>query len=60
MAGHVEDELLKRNEYLAAENEILHSKLKGRLRLTPTSSGFGWLSWATSLAEKPSRALPRS
>jgi putative transposase len=34
VAGHVEDELLKRNEYLAAENEILHSKLKGRLRLT--------------------------
>ena len=33
VAGHVDDELLKRNEYLAAENEILRSKIKGRVRL---------------------------
>ena len=33
VAGHVDEELLKRNEYLAAENEILRSKIKGRLRL---------------------------
>ncbi len=33
VAGHVDDELLKRNEYLAAENEIQRSKLKGRVRL---------------------------
>ena len=36
VAGHVDDELLKRNEYLAAENEILRSKLKGRVRLNDT------------------------
>ncbi len=34
VAGHVEEELLLRNEYLAAENEILRSKLSGRVRLT--------------------------
>jgi transposase len=34
VAGHVDEELLLRNEYLAAENEILHSKLSGRLQLT--------------------------
>jgi transposase InsO family protein len=36
VSGHVEEELLKRNEYLAAENEILRSKIKGRLRLNDT------------------------
>ena len=34
VAGHVDEEILKRNEYLAAENEILRSKIKGRLRLS--------------------------
>jgi transposase len=34
VAGHVDQELLLRNEYLAAENEILRSKLSGRPRLT--------------------------
>jgi putative transposase len=33
VAGHVDEELLLRNEYLAAENEILRSKLSGRPRL---------------------------
>jgi hypothetical protein len=33
VAGHVDEELLKRNEYLAAENEILRSTFQGRLRL---------------------------
>ncbi len=33
VAAHVDEELLKRNEYLAAENEILRSKIKGRIRL---------------------------
>jgi putative transposase len=32
--GHIEHELLLRNEYLAAENEILKSKLEGRLSFT--------------------------
>lgn len=34
VSGHVEEELLKRNEYLAAENEILRSKIK----VAPTAS----------------------
>ena len=34
VAGHVDEELLLRNEYLAAENEILRSKLSGRPQLT--------------------------
>jgi len=32
--GHVEHELLLRNEYLAAENQILRSRIEGRLILT--------------------------
>ena len=34
IAGHVSDEILLRNEYLAAENEILRSKLGARVPLT--------------------------
>ncbi len=34
VAGHIDEELLLRNEYLAAENEILRSKLSGRPQLT--------------------------
>ena len=34
VGGHVDDELLLRNEYLAAENEILRSKLPARVPLT--------------------------
>ena len=34
VGGHVEEELLLRNEYLAAENEILKAKIKGPVRLT--------------------------
>jgi transposase len=33
VGGHVDKELLLRNEYLAAENEILRSKLPGRVPL---------------------------
>ena len=33
ISGHVEEEFLIRNEYLAAENEILKSKLKGAIKL---------------------------
>ena len=32
--GDVDQELLLRNEYLAAENRILKAKLKGRVRLS--------------------------
>ena len=34
VAGHVSTEILLRNEYLAAENEILRSKLGKRVDLT--------------------------
>ncbi len=36
ISGKVEEELLIRNEYLAAENEILKSKLKGRIGFKDT------------------------
>ena len=34
MTGSINQELLLRNEYLAAENHILKSQIKGRLRLS--------------------------
>ena len=34
ITGTVDQELLLRNEYLAAENRILRGKLEGRLRLS--------------------------
>ena len=34
IGGHVNEELLLRNEYLAAENEILRAKLSGRLKFS--------------------------
>jgi putative transposase len=34
ITGTVDQELLLRNEYLAAENRILRAQIKGRLRLS--------------------------
>ena len=34
--GSVDDELLRRNEYLVTENRILRNQIKGRIRLTDT------------------------
>lgn len=34
ISGSIDEELIKRNEYLAAENRILRSHIEGRLRLT--------------------------
>jgi hypothetical protein len=34
ITGSVDEELLRRNDYLVAENRILRSQIKGRLRLT--------------------------
>ena len=34
ISGSVDEELLLRNEYLAAENRILRDHIKGRVRLT--------------------------
>ena len=42
IGGHVENELLKRSEYLAAENEILRSKIKGRIKFTNDERRVGY------------------
>ena len=34
IGGHVDEELLLRNEYLAIENEILRKKISGRIKLS--------------------------
>ena len=34
ISGSVDEELLRRNEYLVVENRILRNQIKGRLRLT--------------------------
>ena len=34
IGGHVDEELLLRNEYLAIENEILREKILGRIKLS--------------------------
>src|SRR5258708_2264916 len=59
----VDQELLARNEYLAAENRILKAQLKGRLKLSArwpmwpgrTPSWPGTASWwrANSIARRP-------
>jgi putative transposase len=36
ISGSVDEELLLRNEYLAAENRILRNQIKGRVQLTDT------------------------
>jgi putative transposase len=37
--GTVDQELLARNEYLAAENRIMKAQLKGRLKLSDAERG---------------------
>jgi hypothetical protein len=34
VAGSVDDELLRRNEYLVIENRILRNQIRGRIRLS--------------------------
>jgi len=34
VGGHVDEELLLRNEYLAIENEILRKKIQGQIKLS--------------------------
>ena len=38
VTGTVNEELLFRNEYLAAENRILKAQIKGRLLLSPETA----------------------
>ena len=39
VTGTVDQDLLARNEYLAAENRIIKAQLKGRLRLSDAERG---------------------
>ena len=39
VTGTVDQELLARNEYLAAENRIIKAQLKGRLKLSDSARG---------------------
>ena len=51
ITGTVDQELLLRNEYLVAENRILKSQLKGRLKLSDVRSSARLdIDWA----ERPS------
>ena len=40
VTGIVDQELLGRNEYLAAENNIMKARLKGRLKLVDAEAGI--------------------
>ena len=40
VCGDVNEELLVRNEYLSTENDILRSKISGRIRFTEASLAF--------------------
>jgi len=40
VTGTVDQELLARNEYLAAENRIMKAQLKGRQRLPDAKAGI--------------------
>jgi hypothetical protein len=54
VTGTVDQELLARNEYLAAENRILKVQLKGRLKLSDEPrSARSVIAWAA-------RFLPKS
>jgi putative transposase len=45
VTGTVDQELLTRNEYLAAENRILKTQLKGRLKLSDTEGSTQTVPW---------------
>ena len=40
VTGTVDQELLGRNEYLAAENRIMKAQLNGRLKLSDAEAGI--------------------
>src|SRR6266581_5778725 len=63
VTGTVDQELLARNEYLAAENRILKAQLKGRMKLSdaerPARSVIDWAArfsarWPRSPGRTPS------
>ena len=62
ITGTVDQELLLRNEYLAAENRILKAQLKGRLRLSDAERAklgeIGHRLGRKTLGEVANAALP--
>jgi putative transposase len=50
VTGTVDQELLARNEYLAAENGILKAQLKGRLKLSDAERAS--LAWCRKLVAR--------
>ena len=62
VTGTVDQELLARNEYLAAENRIMKAQLKGRLKLSDTERGvlgeIGHRLGRKFLADVANRAAP--
>src|SRR2546429_9247233 len=62
ITGTVDQELLLRNEYLAAENRILRGKLEGRLRLSDAERAklgeIGHRLGSKALGEVANAALP--
>ena len=58
ITGSVDQELLLRNEYLAAENHILRNQIRGRLRLTDGERRtLAQSEWVTDVMFKDSNAL---
>ena len=65
VTGTVDQELLARNEYLAAENRIMKAQLKGRLKLSDAERGAldrSVIAWAArfSPTSPPSPGRTRS
>jgi putative transposase len=64
VTGMVDQELLARNEYLAAENRILRAQLKGRLKLSDAERArlreIGHRLGRQVLGEVANVALPKS
>ncbi len=62
MTGTVDQELLLRNEYLAAENRILRGQVKGRLKLSDAERAklgeIGHRLGRKALGEVATAALP--
>ena len=60
VTGSVDEELLRRNEYLVAENRILQAQIPGRLKLTDDERRtLANTSRRFLAARKPSKTLAR-
>ena len=59
VTGSVDEEFLRRNEYLVAENCILRAQIPGRLK-RPTANAGRWLKSASSSGGRPLRRSPPS